>query len=393
MPPFTARLPIRMRDASIAFVLGVCASLGVLSATRSAWAVVPLLLWAIVAPFSRWRWPTAAVLTAFVLLGMRAFSTNLTVAVIVVGVFTAYIIRRNVRPVLRDFAAIALVTGDLVALSLVSPVPRSMPFEQQLPYLAWSATLLVAAGLFGELRRRTEEAATRELEQALRQQRIELQQAMSEQRAFLAREIHDVVTHSLTVIVAQADGGRYGGDCDKALRVIGEVGRESLAQMREVVALLRAPESRSVEPSPVSLDFEELVRTSRLGGLDITYSQTGSAPEQLPLATSLAARRVVQEALTNALKHGDGAALLDVTWEEKQVVIRVNNGFDGTAASLVNGHGLRGMRERAALIGATLQAGPTPTNSGRAEWVTQVRIPYVEQGLAGVIHPDTLEHA
>ena len=143
----------------------------------------------------------------------------------------------------------------------------------------------------------------------------------------------------------------------------------------------------------MSLDFEELVRTSRLGGLDITYSQTGSAPEQLPLATSLAARRVVQEALTNALKHGDGAALLDVTWEEKQVVIRVNNGFDGTAASLVNGHGLRGMRERAALIGATLQAGPTPTNSGRAEWVTQVRIPYVEQGLAGVIHPDTLEHA
>ena len=391
MPPFTARMPVRIRDASIAFVLGVCASLGVLSATGSLWEVVPLLVWALIAPFARWQWPTMTMLTAFALLGMHTFNPELTVAVIVVGVFVAYVIRRNVRPVLRDVAAAALVVGDLVALSFVSPALRSMPFVQQLPYLAWSATLLVAAGLFGELRRRTEEAAARELEQALQQQRIELEHAMSEQRAFLAREIHDVVTHSLTVIVAQADGGRYGGDSEEALRVIGEVGRKSLGQMREVVALLRAPESRPVEPSPVSLDFDELVHTSQLGGLNINHSERGTPPSQLPLATSLTARRVVQEALTNALKHGDGSALLDVEWGERHVVIRVTNSFTDTAANGRHGHGLRGMRERAALIGATVEAGPAPTSNGHIEWVTQVEIPYAHQHSDGSQHPGWME--
>lgn len=391
MPPMTSQAPLRMRDAGIALVLGVGALPGVLNATGSLWGVVPLLVWALIAPFARWQWPTMTVLTAFALLGMHAFSTELTVAVIVVGVFTAYIIRRNVRPFLRDLAAASLVVGDLVALSFVSPVLRSMPFAQQLPYLAWSATLLVAAGLFGELRRRTEEAAARELEQALQQQRIELEHAMSAQRAFLAREIHDVVTHSLTVIVAQADGGRYGGDSEEALRVIGEVGRKSLGQMREVVALLRAPESRPVEPSPVSLDFDELVHTSQLGGLDIKYTVRGTPPEQLPLATSLAARRVVQEALTNALKHGDGSASLDVAWDDNHVAIRVTNSFDDTATVPVHGHGLRGMRERAALIGATLQAEPVPSSDGGAQWVTQVEIPYAHQHSDGSQYPGTME--
>lgn len=391
MPPKTSQSPFRMRDAGIALVLGVGALPGVLNATGSLWGVVPLLVWVLIAPFARWQWPTMTVLTAFVLLGMHAFSTELTVAVIVVGVFTAYIIRRNVRPFLRDLAAASLVVGDLVALSFVSPALRSMPFAQQLPYLAWSATLLVAAGLFGELRRRTEEAATRELEQALQQQRIELEHAMSAQRAFLAREIHDVVTHSLTVIVAQADGGRYGGDSEEALRVIGEVGRKSLGQMREVVTLLRAPESRPVEPLAVSLDFDELVHTSQLGGLNINYSVRGTPPLQLPLATSLTARRVVQEALTNALKHGDGTALLDVEWAERHVVIRVTNSFADTATNRRHGHGLRGMRERAALIGATVQAGPAPNSNGHIEWVTQVEIPYAPQPSDGSQQPGTME--
>lgn len=364
---------LRTRDFILAGVLAACGLLGVVSVSVPVWTIVAGVVWLIIAPFSRWRWPLATVLIAVALLAVRAMSPLLTVTDIVVATFAAYLIRRNLPPVLRDVAATVVIVGDVLAISLVSPVLRSMPLDERLPYLAWSVTLLVAAGLFGELRRRTEEAAARELEQALKRQRVELEHAMSEQRAFLAREIHDVVTHSLTVMVAQADGGRYGEpeEKDEALRTVGEVGRKSLSQMREVVALLRAPESRPVAPSPASLDIDELVRSIRLGGLDLEYTVTGTAPAKLPLATSLAVSRVVQEALTNALKHGDGTATLDVAWHSDALVITVANPFTGAPVEHA-GQGLRGMRERASLIGGSVQAGP----SDPQRWTATLRVPY-----------------
>ena len=373
MPQMTPSPKLRTRDFILAGVLAACGLLGVVSVSVPVWTIVAGVVWLIIAPFSRWRWPLATVLIAVALLAVRAMSPLLTVTDIVVATFVAYLIRRNLPPVLRDVAATVVIVGDVLAISLVSPVLRSMPLDERLPYLAWSVTLLVAAGLFGELRRRTEEAAARELEQALKRQRVELEHAMSEQRAFLAREIHDVVTHSLTVMVAQADGGRYGGpeEKDEALRTVGEVGRKSLSQMREVVALLRTPESRPVEPSPSSLDLDELVRTSQLGGLDVEYTVTGTAPAKLPLATSLAVQRVVQEALTNALKHGDGTATLDVAWHSDALVITVANPFTGAPVEHA-GQGLRGMRERASLIGGSVQAGP----SDPQRWTATLEVPY-----------------
>ncbi len=373
MPQMTPSPKLRTRDFILAGVLAACGLLGVVSVSGPVWTVVAGVVWLIIAPFSRRRWPLATVLIAVALLAVRAMSPLLTVTDIVVATFVAYLIRRNLPPVLRDVAATVVIVGDVFAISVVSPVLRSMPLDERLPYLAWSVTLLVAAGLFGELRRRTEEAAARELEQALKRQRVELEHAMSEQRAFLAREIHDVVTHSLTVMVAQADGGRYGGpeEKDEALRTIGEVGRKSLSQMREVVALLRAPESRPVEPSPASLDIDELVRSIRLGGLDVEYTVTGTPPAQLPLATSLAVQRVVQEALTNALKHGDGTATLDVAWHSDALAITVTNPFTSAPARQA-GQGLRGMRERASLIGGSVQAGP----SDPQRWTATLEVPY-----------------
>lgn len=373
MPQMRPSPKLRTRDFILAGVLAACGLLGVVSVSVPVWTIVAGVVWLIIAPFSRRRWPLATVLIAVALLAVRAMSPLLTVTDIVVATFAAYLIRRNLPPVLRDVAATVVIVGDVLAISLVSPVLRSMPLDERLPYLAWSVTLLVAAGLFGELRRRTEEAAARELEQALKRQRVELEHAMSEQRAFLAREIHDVVTHSLTVMVAQADGGRYGGpeEKDEALRTVGEVGRKSLSQMREVVALLRTPESRPVEPSPSSLDLDELVRTSQLGGLDVEYTVTGTGPAQLPLATSLTVQRVVQEALTNALKHGDGTAALDVAWHSDALVITVANPFTGAPVEHA-GQGLRGMRERASLIGGSVQAGP----SDPQRWTATLRVPY-----------------
>lgn len=364
---------LRTRDFILAGVLAACALLGVVSVSGPVWTIVAGVVWLIIAPFSRWRWPLATVLIAVALLAVRAMSPLLTVTDIVMATFAAYLIRRNLPPGLRDVAATVVIVGDVLAISLVSPVLRSMPLDERLPYLAWSVTLLIAAGLFGELRRRTQEAAARELEQALKRQRVELEHAMSEQRAFLAREIHDVVTHSLTVMVAQADGGRYGEpeEKDEALRTVGEVGRKSLSQMREVVALLRAPESRPVAPSPASLDIDELVRSIRLGGLDLEYTATGTPPAHLPLATSLAVQRVVQEALTNALKHGDGTATLDVAWHSDALVITVANPFTGAPVEHA-GQGLRGMRERASLIGGSVQAGP----SDPQRWTATLRVPY-----------------
>ncbi|WP_288750401.1 sensor histidine kinase, partial [uncultured Corynebacterium sp.] len=183
---------------------------------------------------------------------------------------------------------------------------------------------------------------------------------------------HDIVTHSLTVIVAQADGARFAATPeakDEALRTIGNVGRDSLRQMRGVVELLRAPEQRPVEPT-TQLDIDGLVATSRAGGLNVAYTAEGTPPEHLAPATALTVQRIVQESLTNAMKHGTGHAELAVRWGADNVVVEMTNPV-APGATTRPGHGVEGMRQRAALSGGTVTASATPAGT----WTTMARIP------------------
>lgn len=284
--------------------------------------------------------------------------------------FSAYVIARHLPSQGRYAAAAVLLAGDIAATTFINPVLTEIPLAQRAQYVAWSVTLLIVAFLIGELRRRTEEAAAKEVQIQLERQREEFERAAAEQRAHLAREIHDIVTHSLTVIVAQADGARYGSSPDEALRTISSVGRDSLRQMRGVVGILRGAESRPVEPLVGELDVDSLIATSRAGGLDVDYEVHGTQPAGLDAGTTLTIQRIIQEGLTNALKHGDGTARLVVEWSPRNALIRVTNGIRASH-SPQPGHGLHGMRERASLIDGTVTAGPSTPHT----WVTEARLP------------------
>lgn len=364
---FTAR-SFRLRDVALALAL---VALCLISPLADGFSVLDgaLLVCAAAAPFTRVRWTWATIGVCVAVLAACAFPESLPTGTIGVAMFTAYIVARHLPAPARYLAAAALLAGGIAATAFIAPALRSLPLAERAQYIAWSVTLLTVAFLVGELRRRAEEAAAKEVQIQLARQREEFEREAAEQRAHLAREIHDIVTHSLTVIVAQADGARYGASPDDALRTISSVGRESLRQMRGVVGLLRGGEQRPVEPLVPSLDIDGLVATSRAGGLDIDYSVDGTPPALDP-GTTLTIHRIVQEALTNAMKHGDGTARLAVSWHPDEVAVYLETSFTpGTAHQ--HGHGLRGMRERASLIDGTLTSSPSDHHT----WVTEARLP------------------
>ena len=355
-----------IRNASFAASLVMMCALGVVSSPQA--LSFALLVGALVVPFTRWRWPLATVVGIAAALVVASFSEVLPIGVIALGPFAAYVTRRHLPVPLRDVATAGLLVGDIVAIGFVVPALRELEPTDRIPYVVWSVTLLTVALLFGELRRRADESA----EQELARQRAEFERAAQEQRAHLAREIHDIVTHSLTVIVAQADGARFAATPeakDEALHTIGNVGRDSLRQMRGVVELLRDPEQRPLEPT-TQLDIDGLVATSRAGGLNVAYTAEGTPPEHLAPATALTVQRIVQESLTNAMKHGTGRAELAVRWGADNVVVEMTNPV-APGATTRPGHGVEGMRQRAALSGGTVTASATPAGT----WTTMARIP------------------
>lgn len=185
-------------------------------------------------------------------------------------------------------------------------------------------------------------------------------QAVSEERARLARELHDVVAHNLSVVVVQAAGARAAGDVSEStLEKIERSGRESLVEMRRLLGVLRRDgESADLEPQPGLAQLDELASSVRAAGVPVELSVTGDCAD-LPPTLALSAYRIVQESLTNVLKHaGSATATVRVVVDRDAVTIDVDD--DGQAASYGEngGHGLVGMRERVALFGGTLRAGP-----------------------------------
>jgi signal transduction histidine kinase len=178
----------------------------------------------------------------------------------------------------------------------------------------------------------------------------------AQERTRIARELHDVVAHSLAVMVAQADGGRYAapGDPDaasRALAQIAETGRDALAQMGRLLGVLRAGEDGG--------DLPGLVRRLAGAGLPVELEVEGRARE-LPAELRLCIHRVAQEALTNVLKHADSPRRVEVVlrYLDADVELTVRDDGRGIAAGDGQGHGLAGMRERVALHSGSFHAGP-----------------------------------
>ena len=214
----------------------------------------------------------------------------------------------------------------------------------------------------------TQERAQQEIRE--REQRTAL--AVADERARIAREMHDVVAHSLSVIIAQADGGRFvaGQKPEKAAEVlgtIGETGRAALADMRSLLGVLRQEDETSFGPQPGPEMLPDLLERVRTAGLSVDLEIDG-ALDDLPQALGVSLFRLVQESLTNVLKHaGPGvSAAVRILRSSQQLVVEVLDDGQGTdPASDGQGHGLTGMRERMSVFGGTLQAGPLPSRGYR----------------------------
>ena len=238
--------------------------------------------------------------------------------------------------------------------------------------------VVAASWVAGELarQRRDNLTALRERAQALereRDQRIRL--AAEEERSRIAREMHDVVAHNLSVIVVQADGARYaathGADpaaraeiAARALETIGATAREALAETRRLVGVLRSDaEAADYAPRATLEQIGELVARMAAAGVPATYAVTGE-PAAHPVLTAgaeMAAYRVVQESLTNVVKHGGPGASVHVQVDHRPEALVVaiadtGQGSFGGAADDGAGHGLIGMRERVTAYGGTLLA-------------------------------------
>ncbi|GAA0654695.1 sensor histidine kinase [Streptomyces thermocarboxydovorans] len=200
--------------------------------------------------------------------------------------------------------------------------------------------------------------------------------AVAAERARIARELHDVVAHNVSVMVVQADGAAYVLDtapdqAKKALETISSTGRQALAEMRRLLGVLRTGEHQETGeyvPQPDVQQIEELVEQCREAGLPVDFKIEGT-PRPLPSGVELTAYRIVQEALTNTRKHGgpNAGASVRLVYFDDGLGLLVEDDGKGAPHELYEeggldgqGHGLIGMRERVGMVGGTLDAGPRP---------------------------------
>ncbi|WP_413319090.1 histidine kinase [Agrococcus sp. 1P02AA] len=189
--------------------------------------------------------------------------------------------------------------------------------------------------------------------------------AVAAERARIAREMHDVVSHGLTVMVTLAEGSaaQAGRDPQRAsatMRSVAETGRASLIEMRRLLGVLREPgDDPSLAPQPASGDLHALVSSFREAGMPVSLTTSGAALEDAPMA--LTVHRIAQEALTNVLRHASDARRVDVHVRHEGGAVRLEVLDDGSGAPATTagaGRGIVGMRERAAMFAGSVDAGP-----------------------------------
>ncbi len=210
-----------------------------------------------------------------------------------------------------------------------------------------------------------------EAEQAAR-----AQQAVAQERARIARELHDVVAHQVSMMTVQAGAAKMiaRDDPDAAIDAMGDVergGREALGELRHLLGVLRPPgeDSGSLDPQPGIADLPKLVENLDSTGADVTLT-VGELPDGISAAVDLGAYRIIQESLTNVVKHAgpDPVVAVIVGVDGDHLVVEVTNTTVVASADLPpSGYGIVGMRERASLLGGTLIAGPVPPDQFRVQ--------------------------
>jgi signal transduction histidine kinase len=366
---FSVLVPVHValyqQPAAFAFLFGVLLCASPLLAVRfprsgvAAFVVaaIALPLAVVDATTAPWPWSVPAMLVFFLFIGVVAFLHGWRLALL---------------------AWIPAIVGTLaVAIALAVAVPLVASVVNLVIVTAISgAALLVAVLVASRLRVGAELTREREVSAQEQSRRV-----VVEERARIARELHDVVAHGMSLIQVQASTARYRVPAlsDDAAREFDEIAltaRTGLTEMRRLLSVLRTDDQDAdLAPQQGLADIGELVQTVRRAGAVIDATLPPAASE-LPSAVDIAAFRIVQEALSNAVRHAPQAPIeLVVDVDAAALRLRVRNAPTGSAESTPpashHGHGLLGMRERAALVGGTVSVGADPDGG----WTVAARLP------------------
>ena len=365
----------------LSFILAAAAcGAPLLAITRPRWAIalstaasfaLPLLVPGELATEAPWPWSVPALLAFVLTVSVVTFQHGARL-----GAFPLAI------------GALASLTAPLLRSEVVSSAPVAANVTANLIVTTSVATAayLISALVAGRLRVAAE--LTREREHSALE---ESRRALVEERTRIARELHDVIAHSMSVIQVQSSTARYRlPELDEAavaeFESIAATARSSLTEMRRMLGVLRT-EDQTVELAPQQRidDIPALVDTIRRAGVTVGLEITGSVADA-PQAVQIAAYRITQEALSNAVRHAHGAAVtVRLQADAAAISIRVRNSPpEEVTESRGSGHGLRGMRERVELLGGTFIASPTADGG----WQVTASLPF---STAAPRHPSAID--
>jgi signal transduction histidine kinase len=322
-------------------------------------------------PLSAWAFAAAALVWTSLLIPPGSLGgPDIPVTGALVYGLCLYAVTVRCRP--RIIVAAAVVT--VAATTFIDP--GSMP----------QAVFLIAVPILLGVVVRVRRSGARQLEE--QERRHSGERALLEERQRIARELHDVVAHHMSVIAIQAEAAPYktADPPPELVESFGEIRASALAglgELRRVLGVLRTGEPGTA-PQPGLSELDALLDSARSGGVSVTVACTGE-PVALPEGVDLSAYRIVQEALSNAMRHAPGSQVrVEVAYRGDGLAIEVRN--DAVASVLVGsgardaggGHGLVGMRERATMLGGSLEAGPTEDGGFRVSAVLPVSPPAAE---------------
>ncbi len=362
-------------DGAIALVLTVMAQVQAGSGTP---LVDRLLLLVITATVTfRRRYPVASTVAVAVAAAAMALTSQQpsVFGEYLAIMLMAYTVAERTRLTVAILAGV-LLAGGIVAHDLAAPdldSVGSIGGDLVTPVLAWGVGRIV------HFQNRRTDRAERSVE-TMERDRDELARlAVQQERRQIARELHDVVAHSVSVVVIQAQGAQriLGGtrpDVGRSLRDIESAGRTALTEMRRLVGLLREEDDAAIdEPQPSLAEVPVLMDRVRSAGLAVTLTDNGG-PTELGAGAQLSAYRVIQEALTNALKYArDAAVAVQIDRRPDAVDVLITDDGGASESDLQGGRGLLGMRERVSVFGGTLDAGPQPHGGFRVHASLPIR--------------------
>jgi len=388
VPPLNAWLA-RLRplaDWAIALVAFGLSAQPLLSRGDCGCEHIPRWAWVLVAaecaPLAvRRRWPFPVVMVVGLLSAAYGLSSLPDPPVYYAGLVALYTVAAHASARLA-YTALA-VSAATIAVTLVLDAPNGDYQDVTVVVATWATAFLL-----GESARHRRERAARLEERAAQLERANLAEAaaaVEAERNRISRELHDAVAHHVSMMVVQAEAGPVvvDADPDRARAVFDAIsasGKQALAEMRQLLGVLRQPEDAPLVPQPGVDQVRDLVDRAESAGLEVSLTVKGERPP-LPLAVDLSAYRVVQEALTNCVRHAPNSPVQVVLEYGDDLVVDVSDAgpggdrIDWGDAPAATGNGLAAMRERVTMVGGTLRAGPREPAGWSVRAVLPTRMP------------------